>query len=116
MTTEVANFSYPSLGKGLHVLFVLTGIVAGWIGSMAAIMWLTEVAPASIVLVSDVRMLASLPLDIKLVRGGKHTLILTSKKSGYVKDLYNAGAWLVLPSLRNGCLALSFVNKSNKPS
>ena len=116
MTIDVAKMSYPSLRKGLRVLFVLVGIVVGWIGSMAGIMWLTEIAPASIVLVSDVRILASLPQEIKMVRSGKHTLVLTSEKSGYVNDLYSAGAWLVLPSLRNGCLIISRGKKSNKPS
>jgi hypothetical protein len=116
MTIEVMSSGYSLLRRGLRVLVILIGIVAGWIGSMAAIMWFSEIAPASIVLVSDINILGSLPPDIKIVRGGTYALILTSDKSGYVSDLYRAGAWLVLPSLRNGCLVTSGVNKRNKPS
>jgi|GEM_PF-1545494 len=116
MTIEAVTSGYRSLRRLLRVFAILLGIVAGWIGSMAAIMWLSEIAPASIVLVSDVGILGSLPPDVKIVRGGTYALILTSEKSGYVSDLYRAGAWLVLPSLRNGCLAISGAEKRNKPS
>ena len=69
-------------------------------------MLLTNVAPAALVIVSDTSILTSLSRDIKLVRSGDHTLVMTSDQPDYVMQLYAAGAWLVLPSLRNGCLDL----------
>ena len=72
-------------------------------------MLLTNVAPAALVIVSDTSILTSLSRDIKLVRSGEHTLVMTSDQPDYVSKLYAAGAWLVLPSLRNGCLDLRVV-------
>jgi len=79
---------------------------------MAAVMVITEAAPAALVIAPGIHILASTSNDTKLIRGGHRTLVVTSRKPGYVKELYRAGAWLVLPSLQNGCLDLKIVSKA----
>lgn len=104
MTTERKPGSRSILRKiGLGLAW-LSGLLFAWFGAMAAIMLLAEPAPAALVFARDIRALDPLSDDIRFIRGGNSVLVLTSDRPGYVGDLYRAGAWLVLPALRNGCL------------
>lgn len=87
-------------------LLILVGLVAGWFATMAAVMLVTEVAPAALAIAPDSSLLGRLEDDARLLKGGRHVFVLTSERPGYVRQLYGAGAWLVLPALRNGCLDL----------
>ena len=115
MITELLEKPLPILIRGFKMCLVLIAIVFGWFGTMATVMVVSEIAPASIAIVSDATVLASFPRNINLMRSRKHALILTSNKPGYVRQLYQSGVWLVLPALRNGCLDLNGV-KNGKQS
>lgn len=41
--------------------------------------------------------------DALLVDGGKGYVIVRGQRAGFVRDLYAAGAWLVLPVTTGGC-------------
>lgn len=85
---------------------ILAGLVFGWFATMASVMLTTEIAPAALVIAPDAGLLGRLDDNTRLLKGGRRTFVLTSTAPGYVRDLYGAGAWLVLPALRNGCLDL----------
>jgi hypothetical protein len=75
-------------------------------------MLVTDAAPAALVIAPDIKFLGNISGDIKLMRSGNQVFVLTSESPGYVGRIYRAGAWLVLPALRNGCLDLKALNRS----
>lgn len=91
---------------------MLSALVVGWFGTMAGVMLVTDIAPAALAIVPDVRTLGRLSPDIKFVRSGRHVLVVSSTGSGYVRQLYRAGAWLVLPALKSGCLDLAAISRA----
>ncbi|MGI9406412.1 MAG: hypothetical protein ACR2O4_08580 [Hyphomicrobiaceae bacterium] len=107
MTTDRTSVDRESGGNLLKTAAILATLVSGWFAAMAASMLMVERPAAALVIFPNAWSRAALPADIRLIRGGNHTLILTSSKAGYVRRLYKAGAWLVLPSLKNGCLDLA---------
>ena len=90
----------------IHGSVILVGLIAGWYAAMASVMLLTEAAPAALAVAPDAGLLGRLGEKTNLLKGGRHVFVLTSDQPGYVRQLYSAGAWLVLPALRNGCLDL----------
>ncbi len=112
MTTERQSHGGLNFRKISQIMAVLVSIVFGWFGTMAALMLVTEAAPAALVIAPDMKILRAASDDVKLMRAGRHILILASEEPGYVKRLYRAGAWLVLPALRNGCLDLQAVSNA----
>ena len=100
----------------LRRAFVLFLIVSGWIAVMAGVMFVAEPAPAALALGGRGELLDRLPADVRMMRSSRHMLVLTSTEPGYVRRIYAAGAWLVLPALRNGCLDLRGYKRANVAS
>ncbi len=113
MTTEQPQAGVPFWSRMLRGAGLLLALVAGWFGTMAGVMLFTDIAPAAVAIVPDVKSLGTISPDIKFVRSGRHVLVVSSARPGpgYVKQLYRAGAWLVLPALRSGCLDLTAVSR-----
>ena len=109
MTIDKTGSVLRRAGRGS---IILTAIVVGWFSTLAGAMLVTEAAPAALVIAPDIRFLGGMPDDIKLLRNGNQVFVLTSESPGYVGRIYEAGAWLVLPALRNGCLDLKALNRS----
>lgn len=96
-----------------RVVGVLLAIALGWFATMALFMLATESAPAALVVVRNVGFFENAPPDLRLLEAGDHVLVVAAGEPGYVRRLYGAGAWLVLPALRNGCLDLGPKNPGN---
>ncbi|OCP05776.1 hypothetical protein BC374_04695 [Ensifer sp. LC13] len=66
----------------------------------------TGEAPAALVLRPPAAAPTELPGDIRILRWESRYAVVTSGDPGYVRRLYAAGALLVLPFRKAGCLAL----------
>ncbi len=97
----------PFFAKLVRIVLVLTTVLLIWFGAMAAAMFIPNNDFAALAVIQDETILNRLPQGTRLVRSGNHTMVFASTNRYYVFDLYAAGALLVLPSLRNGCLDLS---------
>lgn len=111
MTAGQNSSEQASSGAGLAKrlaarLAIFAGLFVSWIAVMAVIMFFAEVTPAAIALGQPDGILSRASDDTRLLRSGEYALVVRSGEPGYVRRLYDAGAWLVLPSLRNGCLDL----------
>ena len=91
--------------------------LAGHLGGLVAILFvwfLTMIASARFMPLSqdylavgaERRIVENLPPEAQILRTGSHTVVVTMSGDQAGKSLYAAGAWLVLPALANGCLAL----------
>ena len=88
------------------MLLIVTAILMSWMAVVVFITYMLEPAPAALVISHDRHFLKRLPAHIRLLGSGSRLHRITSEQPGYVADLYNAGAILVLPVRRNGCLDL----------
>lgn len=71
----------------------------------AALFAITGEAPAALVVFPPDNYPERLPDDIRLLRWDDRTAVMTSENRDYVQRLYAAGALLVLPVRKNGCIA-----------
>ncbi len=81
-------------------------VLAGWIGTMAAVTFLTDAAPASVVVIGKASVLDHLPDGTAVLGAGPMGLTLANEMEGFGPALYRAGALLVLPAGLAGCLPL----------
>ena len=89
-----------------RLLWALPPLVGGWIAVLALVMRLGGPAPAALVVLPPVGLLARLPPSVALADEGAFGLTVRSEVPGLVPALYGAGAWLVLPAGLAGCLGL----------
>ena len=80
-------------------------LVAGRMRARFGLLWFSMAA--ALVFGGRPNLPGSLSEDIRMMRSSRHMMVLTSSEPGYVREIYGAGAWLVLPALRNGCLDLT---------
>ncbi len=90
----------------LRVMAALVVVLAGWIGTMAAVMFFTDAAPAAVVLLPGPDFLARLPEDSAILARTRFSVTVESDVPGLGRRLYAAGATLVLPAGLTGCLPL----------
>ncbi len=81
--------------------FVLTG----WIATLAGVAVTSDKAPAYVVLLPSQNLLMDLRYDAAILATSKISVTLTSDATGFVRELYQDGAWLVLPAGLAGCLS-----------
>ena len=81
-------------------------LVLAWILVMAGVMRLSDAAPAAVVPFPGQSLIEHLPNDAALLDVNRAALTLANRP-GLARDLYAAGAWLVLPAGLTGCLPLS---------
>jgi len=101
MTTETGK-----IRRIIRPVLILTGLVGFWFSAMVVAMFTLDVSRNALVFGSPTQILAGTSQDIKLLRTSRKSMVVTSSRQGYVRELYAAGAWIVLPSLNAGCLAL----------
>lgn len=90
--------------KRLLIGLPLVGL--GWIGILAAVMWITGQAPAALVILPPSDLLDHLPPGTAVVSIGPYSITLRGGDD-LVTALYQAGATLVLPAGLTGCLPQS---------
>ena len=87
-------------------LLALPLVLAGWIAVMALVMRFSGEAPAAVVPWPTRHFLHELPSQAAIIE--VNGLAVTfANRPGLARDLYAAGAWLVLPAGLAGCLPLS---------
>ena len=89
-------------------------VLIAWIAIMAAVMRFSDAAPAAVVPFPNKSLLAALPGDSGIL--GLHRFALTvANRPGMARDLYDKGAWLVLPAGLTGCLPLTNAQRNRLP-
>ncbi len=88
-----------------RVVLAIPVVVLGWIAVMALVMRLSDVAPGAVVPFPGTVM-ANLPEDAAIL-GLNPWAVTLANRAGLTRDLYAAGAWLVLPAGLTGCLPLT---------
>lgn len=80
-----------------------------WFGGLAAVAWAFEPTRSVIVLApgkgATIALVAA--ADVALLEVADTFLTVAGRSPGFVKTLYAAGAWLVLPASGSGCRAPS---------
>ena len=85
----------------------LAAVLVGWIMLQLSVMYFTDAAPGAVVVFSDKGFVERLPAGAAIVDIGRYWVTVSSDKANLAKDLYAAGAWVVLPAGLSGCLPLS---------
>ena len=85
---------------------VLAAILFGWFLVMAGLVRFLPVSDAYLALGPENRIVDNLPAGARILRTGNHSVVASMKGDQTGNALYDAGAWIVLPALANGCLAL----------
>ncbi len=89
-----------------RILLTLIAVFVGWIAVMALVMRFSDAAPAAVVPWPTRAFLKELPPEAAIL--DVNGLAVTfANRPDLAKDLYAAGAWLVLPAGLVGCLPLS---------
>lgn len=81
-------------------------LTAGVVVLFAIVFAVTGKAPAALVVLPAAGFPQALPGDVRVLRWDERTAVVTSDENGYVRRLYAAGAWLVLPYRTAGCMDL----------
>jgi hypothetical protein len=89
-----------------RLAWALPLVVLAWIALMAVVMRFSDAAPAAVIPFHGLQMLSSLPKDAAILEVTPQALTLANR-AGLTRDLYDAGAWLVLPAGLTGCLPLT---------
>lgn len=89
-----------------RVLYALPFVLVGWFAIMALVMRFSDAAPAAVVVWPTNAFFRALPDDAAII--DVNGLAVTfANRPDLAKELYAAGAWLVLPAGLTGCLPLS---------
>lgn len=88
-----------------RILWALPLVFVAWIALMAGVMRLSDAAPAAVVLFPSEKLLSALPDDAGVLSLGQTALIVANRPA-MTRDLYAAGALLVLPAGLTGCIPL----------
>lgn len=81
---------------------LLAIVLCVWFGGMAVAAALWDPAEAIVFGSSDV-LLEQAPADVRIVSAGAGFVVLRGERSGWVRDLYRHGAWLLWPAAASGC-------------
>lgn len=87
-----------------RLLFALPLLIAGWIGTLAAVMAMGGAAPAAFVPFPSAALIENLPQDIAITGRSPISLTLRSAADDLPARLYQSGAWLVLPAGLEACI------------
>ncbi len=97
-----------------RIALALPVVLIAWLAIMVGVMRFSDAAPAAVVLFPRQSLLATLPDDTGIL--GLNRLALTvANRPGMARDLYESGAWLVLPAGLTGCLPLTKTQRDRLP-
>lgn len=85
---------------------VLAAILFGLVLVMAFSTRFLPLSDADLALGPENRIVGNLPAGTRILRTGNHSVVAAMKVDQTGNALYDAGAWIVLPALANGRLAL----------
>lgn len=89
-----------------RILLALPLVFVGWIAVMAIVLRFSDAAPAAVVPWPTSGFLKNLPQRAAII--DVNGLAVTfANRPDLARELYDAGAWLVLPAGLTGCLPLS---------
>lgn len=106
MTPRPHRYAGPPIPNLATHFAVLAGILFGWILIMAASARFMPLSDEYLAIGPEHAIVANLPSGARILRTGRHSVAVRMTGGAPGKSLYDAGAWLVLPALANGCLAL----------
>ena len=79
-------------------------VLMGWIGVLAVVAFVSDGAPAYVVVFPSQILLENIPESSSILATSIASVTLTSDEAGFARSLYRNGAWLVLPAGLPGCL------------
>ena len=97
-----------------RLLLALPIVALAWVGLMAVVMRVSDAAPGAVVPLPSAALMANLPKDAALLGLNRGALTLANRP-GLARDLYAAGAWIVLPAGLTGCLPLTKAQREALP-
>lgn len=89
-----------------RILLALPLVFAGWIAVMVLVMRFSSAAPAAVVVWPTKSFMHNLPVQAPVIDVNGLAVTFANRPE-LAKELYSAGAWLVLPAGLTGCLPLS---------
>lgn len=89
-----------------RLAMIVPVVFALWIALMALVMRFSDAAPGAVILFPQANFLENLPENAPIL-GMNQTALILANRPELTRDLYAAGAWLVLPAGLTGCLPLS---------
>lgn len=78
-------------------------IIMGWIGVLAVVAFVSDEAPAYVVLFPSQILVENISESSSILAASVASVTLTSDEAGFARSLYRNGAWLVLPAGLTGC-------------
>ncbi|MDA8586424.1 hypothetical protein N9L47_09180 [Rhodobacteraceae bacterium] len=94
-----------------RLTLVVPVVLVLWVALMAVVMRVSDVAPGAVVLFPQTSFMEVLPKSAAIL--GMNQMALTlANRPGLTGELYDAGAWLVLPAGLTGCLPLTKAQKA----
>jgi hypothetical protein len=85
---------------------LLAAILFAWFLTMAASARFLPVSDDYLAIGPEHRIVGNLPSGARILRTANHSVAVNMTDPEAAKALYSAGAWIVLPALANGCLAM----------
>ena len=85
------------------IILTAFAVVIGWVTVLAGVMFVSDSAPAALVMLPDSAFLNDLPQGVSILSQNAISVTLISDMDGLGKALYRAGAILVLPAGLLGC-------------
>lgn len=92
--------TWPNIER---IALVLLAALVGWIAVMAGVMRLSDAAPAAVVPFPDAAFLSALP-DNAAILDISPRAVTFANRTDLTAALYKAGALIVLPAGRKGCV------------
>ncbi len=87
-----------------RLLIALPILFVGWIATLAVVMRAGGEAPAAFVPFPPASLIANLPADVAVTGRSPISLTLRSGGADLTAQIYDAGAWLVLPAGLEACI------------
>ena len=106
MTSRTRSHIGSTARKFAAHVSMLAAILFVWFVVMAASARFMPVTAEYLAIGPEHRIVENIPPEARILRTGNHSVVVNMTGAGAGKSLYAAGAWIVLPALANGCLAL----------
>ena len=91
----------------IKVVATCCAVIAGWVAVLAAVMSVSDAAPAALVMFPSVAFFEALPAGVSITSQNAISVTVAGDAQGFAPTLYKSGAWLVLPAGLLGCAPLT---------
>ncbi len=85
------------------LLLAIPVVIVGWLAVLVGVGFLTDVAPARVVVFPRAELLGDMPPEVAVTGASSVSLTLTSEAPDFARMLLRNGAWLALPAGLPGC-------------